>query len=262
MTDERLLDKIGKLLAQAEGTDNEHEAEAFVTRAQELATAYAVDLELARARQASRRLRAADDAFEQRRLSVGERGRRGNRQLVVLYLVIAQANDVLVNVASDSTFVLGFGYPADLDVVERLWASLATQMATAAARRIRCGEHRALEVPAVSFRLSFFDGWSSAVQGRLTDARQRALAHAPQAPGVSSGALVLREKAARVRAFHDQASQARGSWRGGRGGRAVSGAAWDAGHRDGSQARLGEPEVASRRMLGTATPDGRRASQG
>ena len=49
------MDKIGKLLAQAEGTSNEHEAEAFVTRAQELATAYAVDLELARSRQAARR---------------------------------------------------------------------------------------------------------------------------------------------------------------------------------------------------------------
>ncbi len=85
------MDKIGKLLAQAEGTDNEHEADAFVTRAQELATTYAVDLELARSRQAARRLRAAEEAFEQRRLRIGERGKRGNRQLVLLYLVVAQS---------------------------------------------------------------------------------------------------------------------------------------------------------------------------
>ena len=248
---ERVLDRIGKLLAQAEGTDNEHEADAFVTRAQELATTYAVDLELARARQAARRLKDAEEAFEQRRLAIGERGRRGNRQLVVLYVVVAQANDVLVNVASDSTFVLGFGYPADLDVVEQLWASLATQMASAAGRRLRAGEHRAAGVAAVSWRLSFYEGWVSAVQERLTAARERALqSHAPEGGGSGSGALVLRAKAERVKQFHDRASEARGSWRGGNRDRRVHGGAWDAGQRDGRLARLGDPEVAARRELG------------
>ncbi len=280
MSDDRAVERIGKLLAQAEGTDNEHEAEAFVTRAQELATSYAVDLEVARARQTSRRLAATgsgEGAFEQRRLAVGERGRRGNRQQVLLYLVVAQANDVLVNVAQDSTFVLGFGYPADLDVVEQLWVSLATQMAAAAGRRLRAGEHRAAAVPAVSWRLSFYDGWLAAVQARLTQARERALARHDEARAVEgaaegadgdgadgaadgtagvaagtavSGALVLRHKAERVRAFHDEASQARGSWRGGRGDRQVSRTAWQAGHREGTQARLGEPALAPRRALG------------
>lgn len=245
---ERIIDKIGKLLAQAEGTSNEHEADAFVSRAQELATAYAVDLELARSRQAARRLRAGEEAFEQRTLQVGERGRRGNRQLVTLYLVVAQANDVLVNVAHDSTFVIGFGYAADLEVVERLWASLATQMATAAGRRLRAGEHRAAGVAAVSWRLSFYEGWLHAVQSRLEQARARALAQPVQ--GASSGALVLRAKAERVRAFHDQASEARGSWRGQRSDRRVHGQAWRAGESDGRLARLGEPELRDRRALG------------
>ena len=251
MTEERVLDKIGKLLAQAEGTSNEHEADAFVTRAQELATTYAVDLELARARQADRRLRSADEAFDQRRLLVGQKGKRGNRQLVLLYLVVAQNNDVLVNVASDNTFVLGFGYPADLDVVEQLWASLATNMAAAAGRRLRAGEHRTGGVPAVTWRLSFYDGWLHAVQTRLVEARQRALAaHDIAAPASASGALVLREKADRVRAFHDRASAARGSWRGSTGRNPTSGSAWNAGHRDGTHARLGEPELGARRALG------------
>lgn len=244
---ERLLDKIGKLLAQAEGTTNEHEAEAFVTRAQELATAYAVDLELARARQQARRLKAVEESFEQRRLVIGERGKRGNRQQVFLYLAVAQANDVLVNVATDSTFVLGFGYPADLDVVERLWASLATQMAAAAARRLRAGENGA--VAAISWRLSFYEGWVHAVQSRLEAARTRALQQPVETTG-TTGELVIREKAERVRAFHDQESQARGTWRGGRGDRQVHGSAWRAGERDGRNARLGEPEVQQRRQIG------------
>ena len=250
MSDERVLDKIGKLLAQAESTDNEHEADAFVTRAQELATTYAVDLELARARQAVRRLKAADEAFEQRKLVIGERGKRGNRQLVVLYLVVAEPNDIMVNVANDSTFVLGFGYGADLDVVEQLWASLATQMASAAARRLRAGEHRQARVAAVSWRLSFYEGWMHAVQERLAQARSRALTAHDAAEPSTSGALVLREKAARVREFHDRASEARGSWRAARGDRRVSGSAWRAGEQDGRVARLGEPELRDRRALG------------
>jgi hypothetical protein len=251
---DRVIDKIGKLLAQAEGTSNEHEAEAFVSRAQELATTYAVDIELARARQASRRLRGAEEPFEQRRLRIGERGRRGNRHLVTLYLVVAQANDVMVNVANDSTFVIGFGYSADLDVVERLWASLATQMATSAARRLREGEHRRARVAAVTWRLSFYEGWLHAVQTRLEQARERAIEQAVAAQegpaAATGGALVLRAKAERVREFHDRESEARGSWRGARTDRRVHGGAWRAGEREGRVARLGEPEVSARRALG------------
>jgi len=246
LSEERLLDKIGKLLAQAEGTDNEHEAEAFVTRAQELATAYAVDLELARARQAARRLKAIEETFEQRKLTIGAKGKRGNKQLVFLYLAVAQTNDVIVNVATDSTFVIGFGYPADLDVVEQLWASLATQMASAGARRLRQGEHGSIH--ATSWRLSFYEGWVHAVQTRLATARERALQQPTQTG--TTGALVLRDKVERVKAFHDQESEARGTWRGGRGDRRVHGSAWRAGEQDGRNARLGEPEVEQRRQIG------------
>ncbi len=251
-SEDRIIDKIGKLLAQAEGTTNEHEADAFVSRAQELATAYAVDLELARSRQAARRLRSAEEAFEQRTVAIGKRGRRGNRQLVMLYVVVAAANDVLVNVAQDSTFVIGFGYAEDLEVVERLWASLATQMAGAAGRRLRDGEHQAAGVAAVSWRLSFYEGWLHAVQTRLEQARARVLSQPVQegVEGATSGALVLRAKAERVREFHDGASQARGSWRGGRGDRQVHGSAWRAGESDGRLARLGEPALRDRRALG------------
>lgn len=256
MSEERALDRIGKLLAQAEGTDNEHEADAFVTRAQELATSYAVDFELARARQSARRLRGPVTAeLVQRQLAVGAHGRRGNRQLVLLYLVVADANDVMVNVAHNSTFVLGFGYPDDLDVVEQLWASLATQMATAAGRRLRRGEHRAEGVPAISWRLSFYDGWVAAVRGRLRDARERALASSSE-PGGRSGELVLRAKGERVREFHDQASQARGSWRGAHASHQHSGRAFTAGERDGRAARLGEPSLDQRHSLGAGPQSG------
>ena len=250
---DRLVDRIGKLLAQAEGTDNEHEAAAFVERAQQLATAYAVDLELARSRQRQRRERGGEQPLVQERIEIGPRGKRGNRHRVLLYSVVARSNDVLVNVAHDSTYVLGFGHRADLEVVERLWASLAVQMTVHAQRRMYAGEHRAAGIAGQSWRLSFYDGWVQAVGERLHAARERAVATVTEAradSGEPSAALVLREKAARVQDFYASTSQARGSWRGPQSGRtAVSGRAQEAGRRDGARADLGQPGLRRRGEL-------------
>jgi hypothetical protein len=253
VSDERLVDKVGKLLAQAEGTTNEHEAAAFVERAQALATAHAVDLELARARQRERHRRGGDEPLVQERVEVGARGRRGNRHRVLLYAVVAKANDVLVNVAHDSTYVIGFGHRADLEVVERLWASLAVQMTSAAQRRLDTGEHRAAGVPGLTWRLSFYDGWVEAVGRRLEQARERAVEQvaAAELPGSTSTALVLRAKADRVREFYASASDARGSWRGAAAGRTSSSrGAQAAGRADGARADLGQPRVRARGRLG------------
>jgi hypothetical protein len=253
---ERLVDKVGKLLAQAEGTDNEHEAAAFVERAQALATAHAVDLELARARQRDRHRRGAAEPLVQERLEVGQRGRRGNRHRVLLYAVVARVNDVAVDVAHDSTYVLGFGHRTDLDVVERLWSSLAVQMTAAAQRRLDAGEHRRAGVVAQTWRLSFYDGWVEEVGRRLEAARDRAVrqaveAAAASADGEPSTALVLRAKEQRVRDFHAEQSEARGAWRGAVAGRtARSRSAAAAGRADGARADLGQPGVRARGRLG------------
>lgn len=257
---ERLVDRIGKLLAQAEGTDNEHEASAFVERAQLLATAHAVDLEQARARQRDSRARrgSGELLLTQERVEMGARGKRGNRHRVLLYSVAARANDVMVNVAHDSTYVLGFGHRTDLEVVERLWASLTVQMAGGAQRRMNRGEHRVAGVAGQTWRLSFYDGWVDAVGERLMAARERAVAQLSQYEPASSpgadvqpgAALVLREKAERVADFYAGASQARGSWRGPHSGRtAVSAGARRAGRTDGARADLGQPGVRQRGRL-------------
>ncbi len=251
---DRIVDRVGKLLAQAEGTDNEHEAAAFVERAQQLATAHAVDLERARARQRDRQGRRAEEPLEQDRLDVGGRGKRGNRHRVLLYVAVARANDVLVNVASDSTYVLGFGHRTDLEVVERLWASLAVQMTAGASRRLARGEHRDSGVPAVSWRLSFYDGFVVTVGQRLAAARERAVAERDAQPppvGGASAALVLRAKGDRVKEFYAAASQARGSWRGAATGRSrVSGRAFAAGQDEGARADLCHDRLRQRGRLG------------
>ncbi len=248
---DRLVDRIGKLLAQAEGTDNEHEAAAFVERAQALATEHAVDLELARTRQRDRAARGTAEPLVQERVEVGARGKRGNRHRVLLYSAVARANDVLVNVAHDSTYVLGFGHRADLEVVERLWASLAVQMTAAAQRRMDAGEHRAAGVAGQTWRLSFYDGWVTAVGERLQAARDRAVETTAVPEASTSAALVLRAKAERVQDFYASTSEARGSWRGPWSGRtSVSDRAHAAGQADGRRADLGQPGLRQRGRLG------------
>lgn len=252
---DRLVDKVAKLLAQAEGTDNEHEAAAFVEHAQALATAHAIDLELARARQRDRHRRAAHEPLEQEQVEIGPRGRRGNRHRVLLYAVVARVNDVLVNVAHDSTYVLGFGHRSDLDVCERLYASLAVQMVAAGQRRLDAGEHRRAGVAGQTWRLSFYDGWIEAVGQRLEQARERgtaqAVAAAAPAHGEVSAALVLRAKTDRVRDFYATQSQARGSWRGAVSGRTASSrSATAAGRVDGARADLGQSGLRQRGRLG------------
>ncbi len=248
---DRLVDRVGKLLAQAEGTDNEFEAAAFVERAQQLATTHAVDLELARRRQQERQSRGTQEPLVQERLEVGAHGKRGNRHRVLLYCMVARPNDVLVNIAHNSTWVLGFGHRADLEVVERLWASLAVQMTMAADRRIARGEHRTEGLNGLSWRLSFYDGWVDAVGNRLQQARDRAVAELPVTTGETSAALVLRAKADRVKDFYAGASEARGSWRGASDGRTRrSGSARRAGAADALRADLGQPGVRQRGRLG------------
>jgi hypothetical protein len=83
------------------------------------------------------------------------------------------------------------------------------------------------------------------IRERLDQARSQALAQvarqdrATATARQSSGALVLRRKAAEVKSFHSEQSRARGSWGGYAGGvRRASGTAAEAGRRAASRARL------------------------
>ena len=102
MTDDRMLSRIAALLRQAEGTDNAHEAEAFMAAAQRLATMTSIDLAVARAHSAAR---TGAQTPTQRTITIGEPGSRGLRTYVQLFAAIALANDVRCDVASNSTYV-------------------------------------------------------------------------------------------------------------------------------------------------------------
>ncbi len=252
---EKLLDRVGALLAKAESTDSVHEAEALVAKAQQLATLHSVDL--ATARQRSQRLQRRERPVQRKRV-LGRRGESGLRHRVLLFVAIAHVNDVQVDVARDSTYVLAFGFPSDIDVVEALHGSLATQMTAAATAAVARGEHKdqpywsdsamAWRTDARVFRGSFNDGFIAAVSQRLRDARTAALASQPgdrdaDGSSASGSELVLVAKAAEVASFHRQTSDASGTWT----GRGRVGGPWleDAHHAGavaGHQARLTSQE--------------------
>lgn len=256
MAAERTIERISALLAKAERTDSEAEAEAYLMKAQALATAASVDLALARARTGERERRAAPIM---RTTVIGEKGKRANRHLISLFIVIAHANDAHVDIAQDSTFVIVYGMPEDLDAIETLFTSIALQMLQAASTWIALGtwrgqvylapvrtggRSRQVKRPhtAQTAKVSFLRGFIARIEERLSQARQDAvsqtLAAAPQ--GASAGALVLREKAGEVRDFHAEHSQARGSWTGYSGSVARDlGSAAQAGRHAASSARIG-----------------------
>ena len=227
-TNERLMEKIAKLLALAERTDNEHEADAFLRQAQVMATRHAIDLAVARSHQTRKQQRATPI---QRRRTIGVQGAMGNTRLIQLYSAICSANDVVLNIARNNTYVIAFGFPSDIDLVDALHVHLSAQMVGAGNAYLRSGEHldEAVWDPRTNrwkpmnprtARLSFYDGWIARVRKRLAEAaeaaKQEEITSRDAAEGSGSTALVLADKVAEVEQFHRATSQARGSWRGSR----------------------------------------------
>lgn len=264
---ERMLTRIGGLLRQAESTDNEHEAEAFLAAAQRLATRSSIDLTVARAHVAGRERRPTPI---QRIIPIGEPGKRGLRTYVQLFVAIAHANDVRCDVARTSTQVYAYGFDSDIDTCEALYASLLVQMVRASDQYIKSGQYRTATVEklvtekrwgrkvqrkvqapvaGVTARLNFQMAFAARIGQRL--AAVKAEVEAEVVPGDSSAAgtaLALRNKEIELTDFYASTSEARGTWRGPQASAGHSAAARRAGDRAGKAARLGNsPELGAPR---------------
>lgn len=240
MTDDRMLARIAALLRQAEGTDNAHEAEAFMAAAQRLATMTSIDLAVARAHAASR---TAAQVPAQRTITIGESGSRGLRTYVQLFAVIAAANDVRCDVASNSTFVYAYGFAEDIDASHALYASLVIQMVRSCDAYLATGAHR--PTPTITARLNFQLAFGTRIGQRLAEARDQARREVVESRTATPGtALALRNKEVELRDHYRGQSKARGTWRASSASAGYSSAARRAGDRAGRQARLGSaPEL-------------------
>lgn len=230
-----MLARIAALLRQAENTENAHEAEAFMAAAQRLATTTSIDLAVARAHSATR---TAAQAPVQRTVTIGEAGTKGLRTYVQLFVVIAAANDVKCDVASNSTFVYAYGFAEDVDATHALYASLVLQMVKASEAYIASGQHR--PTPTITARLNFQLAFGARVGQRLAAAREEAQREAAAVREDRPGtAIALRNKDLELKSFYREASKARGTWRATTASAGYSSAARRAGDRAGARARLG-----------------------
>ena len=235
MTDDKMLARIAALLRQAEGTDNAHEAEAFMAAAQRLATATSIDLAVARSA-SSTRTKAQDPM--QRSITIGNAGTKGLRTYVQLFAVIAAANDVKVDVASNSTFVYAYGFAEDIDASHALYASLVMQMVRASETYLASGKHR--PTPTITARLNFHLAFGARIGRRLADARDEATREVQTKPAADPGtAIALRNKEIELQHFYGRESKARGTWQAHRASAGYSSAARRAGDKAGRRARLG-----------------------
>lgn len=277
---DRSLERIAALLAQAENTDNEAEAAVFMEKAQAMATAHSIDLAIARAHTKGKERTVPI----QRSIRIGERRTKGLGTYVTLFSGIAGANEVKIDIAHDSTVVYAFGFAEDIDLTEQIYTSVLGQMVTATAAYKKKDEWRQDTVYTkvryandgwygnrydynyerkpiswLSARLSFQDGYARRIGERLRVARveaeqQRIAEDAAKAPVVTVDVaaepgtdLVLANKQVEVKDFYKANSRARGSWKGAYSGNR-SHTASSAGSRAADKARLsGQGEIGGRR---------------
>ncbi|HZC72088.1 MAG TPA: DUF2786 domain-containing protein [Jatrophihabitans sp.] len=271
MSEDRTLTKIAALLRQAEGTDNQHEADAFMQAAQRLATAASIDLAVARAHTAEQEKPTVPI---QRSIRIGEPGTRGLRTYVELFLAIGRANDVTSDIASNSSTVYCYGFENDIATCEALYASLAVQMVRASDGYIKSGayrvekvgrlvterepwgpERRWVEAPvrATTARINFQQAYAHRIGARLKEAREQTRQEAVDRDAVTpagstSTELALRGKQLELRDFYKSHSKARGTWKGFRAQAGHSSHARMSGDLAAQQARIGaEQEIGGTR---------------
>lgn len=270
------LAKIAALLRQAESTNHEAEREAFMAKAQQLATIAAIDLAEAQAYVPAHERREQPIS---KVINIAGPGvpTKGLGTYVQLFMRIGWANDLRFDVAANSRYVIAFGFPSDIETTELLYGSLVVQMVEASNAYIKSGEYKHEKVArrirktdpwsgrsytdwgyapvhGMTARINFQDAFARTVGDRLKATRQdvinardsvkpvgaQALTDGtPSETPVSSTALVLKAKTDEVKSFHKTTSKAKGTWSGSRAG-AYSDSARDAGAEAGQRAQIGK----------------------
>lgn len=155
-----VLAKIRALLAKAESTSFDAEAEAFTAKAQELMTRHRIDRAAL-----SGDMAVGDEEVVGRRIGIDDPYAKSK---VVLLGGIARANSCRAVWSKDFGFATVFGFPEDIDGVEELFTSLLVQATTAMQRE---GSKQDLygRSRTTRFRRSFLISFADRVSERLRE---------------------------------------------------------------------------------------------
>jgi hypothetical protein len=178
---ERTLERVRKLLAKAEGTDNEHERATFMAAASALMAKYGIE---------SLGPSAERWAPGDRIVTLPKPWAREKARLVSLVAQAVRCRPLLIGHGDGGQRVHVFGFADDLERADVLATSLLLQMATGLAR-----VRPPADAPAVrAYRRSWLLGFTDEVYRLLREAEATARAEAPGA----STELVLADRQAEV----------------------------------------------------------------
>ena len=219
-----LLDKVRALLAKAESTDFDAEAEAFTVKAQELMARHRIDravLEDASSR---------GDAPAGRRLFIDDPYADAK---ALLLQVICEANGGHGVWSKGMGFSTVFAFDDELDIIDDLFTSLLVQV-TAALRREGSKQDRWGRSRTTRFRRSFLVAFAHRIGQRLREATDAAVADAEAETGRSLVPVLASRAAAAQDAAADAFPEVTGF-----AASATDGEGWFAGTMFGDRADLG-----------------------
>lgn len=175
-----LLDKVRALLAKAESTTFDDEAQAFTAKAQELMTRHRID-------------RAVLQAERETNGGVGGDGPDGRHVLIenpypeakaTLLAVVASANGGQAVFSKDDGFSTVFARTDELDIIEDLFTSLLVQATAALGRHGSKSDHTGRS-RTTRFRRSFLVAFAHRIGSRLQAASDAVVAEAESETGTS-----------------------------------------------------------------------------
>ena len=259
------ISTIGNLLRLAE-TGHGEEAKIAFAKAQKLASKLQISLDIARAHADNKDKREAPIV---KHVTIGSRGKKGLKYYCRLFLAIADNNDVKCNIAHNNTYMVCFGLPSDIEMVEMLYGVLINHMVSESDAFLKSGEYKKDTVEKWSekewgyvtkpvdgrvARNEFQSSYVNQINSRLRDARLEAQQEAieadraaaallpenehPESDAQTHTELVLVNKAVELADFYKANSTARGTWGGHRGSSGSSYTSRNAGREAGSRARL------------------------
>ncbi len=185
-----MINRIEALLAKAESTGYGPEADAYLSKAQELMARHSIDSAMLRS--IDDRVRASEVITVEIRAT--QPNSRSLPRLLTLLGTIAQNNFCRSFRRGTSGICVIVGFPEDIELVRNMYALISIQMQSEATRQMR---RQPKGQGGFKFRMGFYDGYCVAISLRLSAAADRANAAAQSEYGHSS-ALVLRDKKAMV----------------------------------------------------------------
>jgi uncharacterized protein DUF2786 len=159
MANEKMVDKIAKLLAKAEGTTNEHEAATFMAAAQRLMLEHAIEEGMLAKADPARRTRPIVRTME------FGKNVAGIKALRLLLAGVAQTNRCNCWMSSDRRYMSVAGFEEDVEFVLMLTNSIRVQMATALVTAAK--EPFAQALGAKTFAVNFMFGYVNRAVTRL-----------------------------------------------------------------------------------------------